>query len=308
VVDINYLCSPQFYQMPDISLKNTLLATALSISTLMAHAQKVYEPDLNKPEWSAAYQPFRIAGNLYYVGTYDLASYLITTSRGNILINTGLAASAPMIKANIEALGFKFADTKILLTNQAHFDHMGAMAAIKKMTGAKMMIDAGDSAVVTDGGTSDYALGSDSMFFHPVKIDRLLHDKDVIKLGDMQITMLHHPGHTEGSCSFLFDVKDEKRSYKVLIANMPTIVTEQSFSDIPAYPEIAKDYAYTLDAMKNLKFDLWVAAHASQFDLHKKHKPGDAYNPAAFMDRKGYDEELEDLQKQYNRRMTMAGK
>lgn len=294
--------------MLHISLKNTLFVTTFSLATMMAHAQHVHEPDLNKPEWSAAYQPFRIAGNLYYVGTYDLASYLITTNKGNILINTGLAASAPMIKANIEALGFKFADTKILLTTQAHFDHMGAMAAIKKMTGAKMMVDAGDSAVVTDGGSSDYALGGDGMLFQPVKIDRILHDKDVIKLGDMQITMLHHPGHTKGSCSFLLDVKDDKRSYKVLIANMPTIVTEKSFSDIPAYPEITRDYAYTLDTMKKLNFDLWVASHASQFDLHQKHKPGDPYNPAVFMDRKGYDEQVQDLQNAFSKKVNTSGK
>jgi metallo-beta-lactamase class B len=305
---MKYLCPQQFYQMPKISLKNTLLATAFSLSAIMTNAQ-VHEPNLNKPEWSAAYQPFRIAGNLYYVGTYDLCSYLITTSRGNILINTGLAASAPMIKANIEALGFKLSDTKILLTSQAHFDHMGAMAAIKKMTGAKLMVDAGDSAVVSDGGSSDYAMGgNDTMLFQPVKIDRILHDKDVIKLGDMQITMLHHPGHTKGSCSFLFDVKDAQRSYKVLIANMPTIITEKSFFDIPAYPTIARDYAYTLKAMKGLSFDLWVAAHASQFDLHKKHQPGDAYNPAAFMDRKGYDENLASLQEEYDQKMNTAGK
>ncbi|MCF6404898.1 subclass B3 metallo-beta-lactamase [Chitinophaga filiformis] len=295
--------------MPKISLKNTFLATALSLSALMANAQHVHEPNLDKPEWSAPYQPFRIAGNLYYVGTYDLCSYLITTPKGNILINTGLAASAPMIKANIEALGFKLSDTKILLTSQAHFDHMGAMAAIKKMTGATLMLDAGDSAVVRDGGKSDYAMGdNDTMLFQPVEIDRILHDKDVIKLGDMQITMLHHPGHTKGSCSFLFDVKDDKRSYKVLIANMPTIITERSFSDIPAYPAIASDYAYTLKAMKGLSFDLWVASHASQFDLHKKHQPGDAYNPAAFMDRKGYDAQLADLQKDYDKKMNTTGK
>lgn len=291
-----------------IPFKNILLASAFSLSTLMTHAQQVYEPKLNKPEWSAAYQPFRIAGNLYYVGTYDLASYLITTSKGNILINTGLAASAPMIKANVEALGFKFSDIKILLTTQAHFDHMGAMAAVKKMTGAKMMVDAGDSAVLRDGGKSDYAMGNDTMFYQPVKIDRILHDKDIIKLGDMQLTMLHHPGHTKGSCSYLFDVKDEKRSYKVLIANMPTIVTDRSFSEIPAYPEVARDYAYTLNAMKNLDFDLWVASHASQFDLHKKHKPGDAYNPAVFMNRKEYDEQLEDLQKEFDKKMKTTGK
>jgi metallo-beta-lactamase class B len=291
-----------------MSVKKILFTTALSFFFLMANSQQIHEPELNKPEWSAAYQPFRIAGNLYYVGTYDLASYLITTAQGNILINTGLAASAPMIKTNIEALGFKFADTKILLTTQAHFDHMGAMAVIKKMTGAKMMVDAGDSAVLADGGSSDYALGGNGMTFQPVKIDHILHDKDVIKLGDMQIVMLHHPGHTKGSCSFLVDVKDDKRSYRVLIANMPTIVTEKSFSDIPAYSEIARDYRYTLDAMKNLNFDLWVASHASQFDLHQKHKPGDAYNPVVFMDRKGYDEQLQELEKQFSKKLSAAEK
>jgi metallo-beta-lactamase class B len=291
-----------------MSVKKILLTAAFSFLFMMAYSQQVHEPELNKPEWSAPYRPFRIAGNLYYVGTYDLASYLVTTAQGNILINTGLAASAPMIKANIEALGFKFADTKILLTTQAHFDHMGAMAAIKKMTGAKMMVDAGDSAVLVDGGSSDYALGGEGMTFQPVKIDRILHDKDVIKLGDIQIVMLHHPGHTKGSCSFLVDVKDDERSYKVLIANMPTIVTEKNFSDIPAYPEIARDYRYTLDAMKNLNFDLWVASHASQFDLHQKHKPGDPYNPAVFMDRKGYDEQLQELEMQFSKKLKATVK
>ncbi|MVT08428.1 subclass B3 metallo-beta-lactamase [Chitinophaga tropicalis] len=289
-------------------MRNTFLTALFSLVCLAGYAQQVKEPTLDKPEWSRPYQPFRIAGNLYYVGTYDLASYLITTSKGNILINTGLATSGPMIKANIEALGFRLKDTKILLTTQAHFDHMGAMAAIKKMTGARMMVDAGDSAVVTDGGSSDYEMGGKDMLFEPVRIDRILHDKDVIKLGDVQIVMLHHPGHTKGSCSFLFDVKDEKRSYKVLIANIPTIITDRNFSDIPAYPGIADDYAYTLDAMKKLSFDLWVASHASQFGLHEKHKPGDAYNPAVFMDRKGYDEDLEDVQEQFSRKVNAAGK
>src|SRR3954471_2009978 len=114
--------------------------------------QKVNEPKDMNPEWSRAYEPFRIAGNLYYVGTYDLACYLIVTPKGNILINTGLAASAAQIKKNIETLGFKFNDIKILLTTQAHFDHMGAMATIKKTTGARMMIDEGDAPVAADGG------------------------------------------------------------------------------------------------------------------------------------------------------------
>lgn len=280
------------------TLQTAILTISLLYVSLHAMAQKVEEPPNTNSEWSKPYQPFRIAGNLYYVGTYDLACYLITTPQGNILINTGLAASAPLIKANVEALGYKFADIKILLTTQAHFDHMGAMSAIKKQTGAKMMIDDQDADVLTDGGSSDYALGG-ARTYEPLKADRLLHNGDVIKLGNMQLTMLHHPGHTKGSCSFLFDVKDEQRSYRVLIANMPTIVTEKNFSEITAYPKISQDYAYTFNAMKKLTFDIWLSSHASQNSLHTKHKPGDAYNPTVFIDKKGYDAALADLESQY---------
>lgn len=289
--------------MPVFALKRTLLLISLLFVNFLASAQKVIEPANSHPEWSKPTQPFQIAGNLYYVGTYDLACYLVVTPKGNVLINTGIAGSLPMIKANIEALGFKVADIKILLTTQAHYDHMGAMAAIKKLTGAKMMVDDGDAEVVADGGRSDYALGGNTSTYAPVKVDRLLHNGDTVKLGGMQLVMLHHPGHTKGSCSFLFDVKDNKRSYRVLIANMPTIVTDKNFSDIPSYPGIEKDYAYTLNAMKKLSFDIWLASHASQFGLHSKHKPGDGYNPAAFMDRKGYDAELNDLQDQFSKKI-----
>jgi len=219
------------------------------------------------------------------------------------LINTGLATSAAQIKSNILALGFKFADTKIILTSQAHYDHVGAMDEIKKMTGAKLMVDEKDAEVLASGGTADYELGKYGTTFKRVIEDRLLHDGDTISLGNMQLVMLHHPGHTKGSCSFLFTVKDDQRSYKVLIANMPTMITERPFAFITAYPNIASDYAYTLKAMKNISFDIWLAAHASQFNLHKKHEPGDAYNPAAFIDQPGYDAEISDLQKQYDEKM-----
>lgn len=278
------------------------IALGLSLITFFAPAQKVAEPKNRPAGWTKNYEPFRIVGNVFYVGTYDLACYLITTSKGNILINTGLAASAQAIKTNIETLGFNFSDTRILLTTQAHYDHTGAMAAIKKMTNAIMMIDEKDAGVLADGGASDYALGGNGSTFEPVKAGRLLHDGDIIELGDTKVVMLHHPGHTKGSCSFLFDVKDEKKNYKVLIANLPTIVTEKNFSDVPGYPDIGKDYAYTLGAMKNLQFDIWLASHASQFGLHSKHKPGDAYRPDAFVDRKGYDVAITDLQTTFAKR------
>ena len=108
--------------------------------------------------WSKPYEPFRIAGNLYYVGTYDLACYLIATPKGHVLINSGLAESVPMIRKNVEALGFKISDIKILLTTQAHYDHVAGLAEIKQLTGAKMMVQEADAQVLADGGSSDFVL------------------------------------------------------------------------------------------------------------------------------------------------------
>jgi metallo-beta-lactamase class B len=281
------------------SLKRILLATVVTMATLCATAQTVKEPKPWTQEWAKPYAPFRIAGNLYYVGTYDLACYLITTPKGHILINTGLAASAKTIQQNIATLGFRFSDIKILLTTQVHYDHMGAMAAIKKKTGAKFMVHEKEAAVAKDGGRSDYALGGDTSSYQPVIADRLLKDGDTISLGNMQVKLLHHPGHTKGASSFLFTVTDNKQSYKVLIANMPSIVIDQPFDKVTAYPQIAADYAYTFAAMKTISFDIWLASHASQFGMHKKHKPGDRYNPAAFKDQAGYDAALKELQEDY---------
>lgn len=282
-----------------------LLLLVLLCTTCPVRAQTVAEPSTkDHPEWSQPYPPFRIAGNLYYVGTKDLACYLITTPKGHILINTGLASSAPLIRKSIETLGFRMSDVKILLTTQAHFDHMGGMAAIKKMTHARLMIDAGDSAVAADGGRSDYFFGGPVCVFTPVAVDRTLHNGDTVQLGGMQLIMLHHPGHTKGSCSYLFTVKDNKRSYRVLIANMPSIITEKNFSDIPAYPAIQQDYAYTLKAMKQIQFDIWLSSHGTQFHLLEKHKPHSPYDPSAFMDKAGYYSELNALQQDYNKKIS----
>jgi metallo-beta-lactamase class B len=282
--------------------RNIFLIAAFLISHLFTFAQ-VKEPAITNKEWTKPYPSFRIAGNLYYVGTYDLACYLITTAKGHILINTGTAASLRSIKTNIESLGFSMKDIKILLISQAHYDHTGALSAIKKMTGAKFLVNANDSAVMADGGRSDYELGKLGTSFAPVIPDGVLHNRDSIKLGETKLVMLHHPGHTKGSASYLLDVKDENKTYRVLIANLPTIISDRKFSEIHSYPRIAKDFAYTLKQMKQLNFDIWVAAHASQFDLHTKHRPGAAYNPSAFADRKGYDAALKELQLSYDTKM-----
>ena len=284
-------------------MKIVFISLAITLVTEFVRAQHTYEPRIRPEVWSKEYPPFRIVGNLYYVGTYDLACYLITTPKGNILINTGLASSASVIKANIVTLGFLVSDTKILLTTQARYDHLGAMASIKKATRAIMMVNEKDADVLIDGGASDYALEVNGSTFPPIKPDRLLHDREVIEIGDMKVVMLHHPGHTKGSSSFIFDVKDGKRTYNVLIANMPTIVTDKKLSAVPGYPNITKDYAYTLDAMKKLTFDIWVSSHASEFGLHSKRQPDDAYHPAAFTDREGFDAKLNALQNTFNKRV-----
>ncbi len=264
-----------------------------------SYAQKAKEPQHNPPEWSKPFTPFQIVGNVYYVGTYELPSYLIVTDKGNILINTGLRNSLPLIKKNITDLGFNFKHIKILLTTQAHFDHLGAMAAIKKETGAQFWADAAEADVLRSGGKTDYELSHLGVSFDPIIPDRLLKDKSVIELGDTKLMLLHHPGHTKGSCSYMLTVKDENRSYDVLIANMPSIIIDRKFSEVSAYPAIEADYAYTFQAMKKLHFDIWLASHASQFNLHEKHKPGNPYNPAAFIDSAGYANALNDLEQAF---------
>jgi metallo-beta-lactamase class B len=140
-----------------------------------------------------------------------------------------------------------------------------------------MMVNEADAQVLADGGSSDFIFGGKGSMFAPVKADRLLHDGDTVQLGGTKLLVLHHPGHTKGSTSFMLDAKDEKRSWKVLIVNIPSILSETRISGMPAYPNVGKDYDYTLKSLKKLQFDLWVASHASQFGLHDKRKEGDAY-------------------------------
>lgn len=282
-------------------LKSLQVAAFTCVISFTVAAQKVHEPITDNKEWTAPYKPFRVAGNIYYVGTYDLACYLITSSKGHILINTGVASSATPIQANIESLGFKMKDVKILLTNQVHFDHVGAIAALKKSTGAKLMIDSKDAPVMEDGGKTDYYFGGNTPSFAPVKPDRILRDKDSIVLGENKLTILHHPGHTRGSCSYLINVKDGNKTVRVLIANIPSIIIDEDkkFSDIKSYPTMASDYAYTLAAMEKLEFDIWVAAHASQFSLHEKRKEGDPYNPSVFADKEKFFKRIQKIKKEY---------
>ncbi|TDW96246.1 metallo-beta-lactamase class B [Dinghuibacter silviterrae] len=269
------------------------------------HAQKLAPLPNFQEDWVRDQEPFRIAGNLYYVGSYDLACYLITTRVGHILINTGLPGSDTMIRRHVEALGFRWRDIRILLATHAHFDHVGAMAAVQKQTGARLMIEEADAPLLADGGNSDFNFGGKGPIFEPARVDRLLYDRDKVALGEMILTVLHHPGHTKGACSYLFTVRDSARAYRVLIANMPSILDETKFPGMPAYPNVQKDYAHTFRVMPGISFDIWLSSHAGQFDLHSKWKEG--YHPDAFIDRKGYDAALAKLKTAYDKKCQSGG-
>jgi metallo-beta-lactamase class B len=251
-------------------------------------------------EWTKPFPPFRMIGNIYWVGSYDLATYLITTPQGNILINTGVGDTAKQIKASVEQLGFKLADTKILTATHGHFDHVAGMAELKRMTGARLMVAAEEKALLESGGKADFRYGdSPGAQFEPVKVDQTFTDGEKISLGGTELIAHHHPGHTKGATSFTLNVLEGGKTYRVIIANMGSINPGVTVSGMPKYPLIAVDYAQTFISQKDMKIDIWLASHAAQFRMHDKYKPGDPYKPERFVDPAGFRLEVVRLEKAY---------
>ena len=278
------------------------LAAAMA-GALVAQAQQpaqtqIHPPPLKNPNYVKPYAPFRVVGNLYYVGTYDLAVYLITTKQGNILVNTGINDSGPVIRENIEKLGFKYQDIKILLATHGHWDHVGAMAGIKRDTGARMMMHEGDVGLVESGGGQDYRYPEGrGTIYEPVKVDRVLKEGDKVRLGETELTVIHHPGHTKGSTSFTFTTEDAGKKYNVLIVNMASINPGVSVAFMPGFADITKAYLGTIERQKQMKPDIWVSSHAGHFNMHQKYKPGDPYDPNRFVDPDGYQAKLQFYEK-----------
>jgi metallo-beta-lactamase class B len=271
---------------------------ALVLSGCLALAAPAFAQ--SNPEWTRPFPPFRIVGNIYWVGSYDLATYLITTPQGNILINTGVGDTAKQIKASVEQLGFKLSDTKILTATHGHFDHVAGLAELKRMTGARLLVSEPDKELLESGGKADFRFGdTPGARFEPVKVDGTFKDSDTISLGGTVLTAHHHPGHTKGATSFTLNVPDSGRTYRVVIANMGSINPGVTVSGMPKYPGIADDYARTFKAQKDMQIDVWLASHAAQFKMHEKYKPGDPYNPDRFVDPQGFKAAVEQLEKTY---------
>jgi metallo-beta-lactamase class B len=239
------------------------------------------------PDWTEPFPSFCIAGNLYYVGSKGLANYLITTTQGNILINSDLEANVPMIKASIEKLGFKFSDTKILLISHAHWDHDAGSAMIKEMTGASYMVMDSDVPVVESGGKADFQYGSSSLY-QPTKVDRVLHDGDEVKLGGTVLVAHLTPGHTKGCTTWTMKVTERGKTYSVVIIGSPNVNAGYKLVGNAAYPQIAEDYEHMWLVLKSLPCDIFLGAHGNYFDLEGKYSRLKQGSPNPFIDPDGY--------------------
>ncbi len=279
-----------------LSIMRTIFATALLIA---ASAQSI---DAQRENWTRPFPGHRVIGNLYAVGTYDLAVFLITSDEGHILVNTGLEDSTALIRRNIEAVGYRLEDVKILLQMQSHWDHTAALAEIKRLTGAQMWATPADAPVLEDGGFSDPHFGG-RVTFAPVEVDRLLEDGEVIELGETRLEVILTPGHTAGSSSYAMTVREGGRDYRVVIANMGTINAGKQLVVDPTYPGVAEDFAATFRRQRAMQVDVWVAAHGSQYGLHRKFKPGQPYSPDTFVDPDGFRAAVERLEALYEEQL-----
>ncbi len=253
----------------------------LAIPALGALALLLCNPRLGaqgNADYNRPFPAFKIAGNLYYVGTADLASYLIPTPQGNIIINSDFAEDVPLIRKNIEQLGFKYADTKILLISHAHSDHDEGIGIMQRDTHAKLMVM--DADVPEEESKAPGRPGA--------HVDRVLHDLDTVELGGTKLTAHLTPGHTKGCTTWTLQLQDGGRTLNAVIIGSPNVNPGYRLVGDPDYPKQAQDYVKTFAVLKSLPCDLFLGAHGSYFGLLAKYpklKPG-AANP--FIDPDGY--------------------
>lgn len=266
-----------------LRLCRTLACSALLVPGLAGAALA------QSADWTEPYPPFRIADNLYYVGSRGLANYLITTPQGHILINSDLEANVPMIRESVEKLGFKFTDIKILLISHAHWDHNAGSAMIKKLTGATYMVMDADVPNVESGGKTDFHYGNSPDSLYPAtKVDRVLHDGDEVKLGDAVLVAHLTPGHTKGCTTWTMKVKDGGKTYDAVIVGSPNVNGGYKLVNNALYPQIATDYERMFKVLKTLSCDIFLGAHGSYFGMEAKVARMKAAAPNPFIDADGY--------------------
>ena len=269
-----------------------LLAT--SIFSLPASAAppnpKVYIP----------FPPFRIAGNLYYVGSQELASFLISTPQGLILINTGFIDSTPIIEKSIEQLGFHMNDVKIILVSHVHNDHAAGVADLVKRTGAGYYVMDRDVDVAESGGKTDYFYGDNpNEQYPPAHVDHVLHDGATVGLGGTVLTAHLTPGHTKGNITWTFNETEDGRVLHVVIMGSPLMNRGMQVYNNPKYPEAAEDFEKGFAVLRSLPCDVFLGSHGWYFDIQEKYDRFIAGDKNAFIDPAGYKAYIDDAQKKF---------
>lgn len=249
------------------------------------------------PSWHESFPPHRIADNLYYVGSRGLASYLVTTKEGHILINASFERTVLLIRASVEKLGFKLSDVKILLSSHAHSDHVEGLALMKELTGAQVFIMEGDQQVIREGGAGQYLYKD---HWKPCRVDRVLRDGDKVTLGETTLVAHLTPGHTRGCTTWTMSAADGKAKREVVIIGSPNVNAGYQLVRNRDYPEIAEDFQRTFKILKALPCDIFLGAHGNYYGMENKYeklKANPAENP--FVDPKGYSDYVEDREKAF---------
>ena len=243
-------------------------------------AQEARKQILN--EWSLPFEARKIIGNIYYVGTNLISSFLIRTPAGNILLDTGQIEMLPQVAANMEKLGFKAQDVKILLNSHAHFDHCGGFAEFKRRTGAQIVASKLDGELMMHGGKGDFYWGDD-LSYEPIKPDRIISDGDRVEFGGVVLTAHLTPGHTKGCVSWSMRVNEDGKNYDVLFLCSLTASLYQ-LTNNERYPNIVEDVRSSLRKLRGMHADVMLATHGFYFDLEGKAARQKAGGPNPFID------------------------
>jgi metallo-beta-lactamase class B len=270
-------------------MRSLLLAAAFLILQTTSAFTQISEEERS---WNQPVEPFKIAGNIYYVGASDITSYLITTPKGHILIDSGFLETVSQIRQNVAKLGFKFEDIKILLNSHAHYDHAGGLAELKRLTKAKLLLSEADSGLMARGGKDDPNFG-DRFPFEPAPVDETFRDGKTVKLGGATLTANITAGHTKGCTTWTTTASEDRRKYNVIFV-CSTSAPGYKLIKNAAYHEIVSDYERTFARLKKMKVDIFLGSHGAIFGLEAKAsalRTRPAANP--FIDPAGYREYLQ---------------
>jgi metallo-beta-lactamase class B len=233
--------------------------------------------------WNRPFPPFRIIGNLYYVGATGISSFLITTPQGDIVLDGGFSETAPQIERNVAKLGFKMSDVKYLLNSHAHYDHSGGLAELKRASHAQFIASTGDAQTLSTGHQLSYGPGQSDSHFPAVAVDRQIRDGETVSLGGVTLTAHITPGHTKGCTTWSMPVAANGKTYQVVFACSLTVAGNGLVNN-PKYPNIVADYEASLKKVRALPCDIFLAAHPDFFNLQEKYNKLRSGGPNPFID------------------------